>query len=204
MTQKAGDLSYPCQRAQTVRHEKAKKKKFGTKKKHRKKTYVRKIRPIPGICLKSARWQNNVKGLPRATHCADCAQTSTTVTAGSELCPLPLEFRIKVGARRCMSENRGQNDNYTHLASAVTAITTSSGLIWQPLSVRQVVRSTQFLETAAVSSGCDFATNSACMPLRNLPAAAQIARASSVLLSYSSHQMPIPNLSSLCPVKSPN
>ena len=34
----------------------------------------------------------NFEGLPRATHCTDRAQTSTTVTAGFELCPLPWRF----------------------------------------------------------------------------------------------------------------
>ena len=58
-----------------------------------------------------ARGQKVLKCLPRAAHCTDRAQTSTTATPRFELCPPPLAFRIKFRARRDTSENRGENDN---------------------------------------------------------------------------------------------
>ena len=54
----------------------------------------------PGICLRCARGQKSLKGLPRATHCTDCAQTSGNVTPTVELCPPRPTFRTKVRARR--------------------------------------------------------------------------------------------------------
>ena len=66
----------------------------------------------PGIWLKYAQGQKSSKGLPRATHCTDRAQTSGNVTPRTELCPPPLMFRIKVRARRDVP--RFFFDNYTY------------------------------------------------------------------------------------------
>ena len=59
----------------------------------------------PGICLiKCAQRQKSAKGLPRATHCTDRAQTSGNVSPTVELCPPHPTFRTKVRARRNVSE----------------------------------------------------------------------------------------------------
>ena len=60
----------------------------------------------PGICLKCAQGQNSLKGLPRATHCTDRAQTSGNVTPTVELCPPHPTFRTKVRARRDVPEEK--------------------------------------------------------------------------------------------------
>ena len=62
----------------------------------------------PGICLIRAQGQISLKGLPRATHCTDRAQTSGNVTPTVELCPPHLTFRIKVRARRDVSEEKSK------------------------------------------------------------------------------------------------
>ena len=53
----------------------------------------------PGICLTCAQDQKSSKGLPRATHCTDRAQTSGNVTPTVELCPSLLTIRTKVNVR---------------------------------------------------------------------------------------------------------
>ena len=54
----------------------------------------------PWIFLIRAQGQKSSKGLPRATHCTDHAQTSGNVTPTVESCPPHLTFRITVRARR--------------------------------------------------------------------------------------------------------
>ena len=60
----------------------------------------------PGIPLVHAHGQKGLKGLPRATHCTDRAQTSGNVTPTVELCPPHLTFLINVRARRDVPEKK--------------------------------------------------------------------------------------------------
>ena len=68
---------------------------------------LRKPGDLPQVCprLKS------LKGLPRATHCTDRAQTSGNMTLTVEFCPPHLTFRMKVRAQRGVSKKK--NGNYT-------------------------------------------------------------------------------------------
>ena len=54
----------------------------------------------PGIYLLCAQGHKSLKGLPRATHCTDRAQTSGNVSPTVELCPPHPTFGTKVRARR--------------------------------------------------------------------------------------------------------
>ena len=74
----------------------------------------------PGICLIRAQGKNSLKGLPRATHCTDRAQTSGNMTPTVKLCPRPLTFRKKVRARIDVSEEK-KNENYTYTYIAAAA-----------------------------------------------------------------------------------
>ena len=65
-----------------------------------------------GFALSMPKARKSPTGLPRATHCTDRTQTSGNVTPTVELCPTPLTFRIKVRARRNVSEEK-KNDNNT-------------------------------------------------------------------------------------------
>ena len=67
----------------------------------------------PGIALNVPKAQTVKKGLPRATHCTDRAQTSGNVIPRTESCPPPLTFRITLRARTDMSKNGGENHNST-------------------------------------------------------------------------------------------
>ena len=76
--------------------------------------------PIPrdvaetrGFNLKCAQGQKKLKGLPRATHCTDRAQTSGNVSPTVELCPLHPTFRTKVRARRDVPKGK-KSHNYTY------------------------------------------------------------------------------------------
>ena len=68
----------------------------------------------PGICLKCAQGQESLKGLPRATHCTDRAQTFGNVSPTVELCPPHPTFRTKVRAQRDMPEGKSIYHNYTY------------------------------------------------------------------------------------------
>ena len=59
-----------------------------------------------GFALSMPKAEKCLKGLPRATHSTDRAQTSRNVTPRVDLCPPPLTFRIRVRARRDVSEKR--------------------------------------------------------------------------------------------------
>ena len=60
----------------------------------------------PGICLKCAQGQKSLKGLPRAAHSTDRAQTSSNVSPTVELCPPHPTFGTKVRARRDVPEGK--------------------------------------------------------------------------------------------------
>ena len=62
----------------------------------------------PGICLRCAQGQKRLKGLPRATHCTDRAQTSSNVSPTVELCPPHPTFGTKVRTRRDTPEGEKQ------------------------------------------------------------------------------------------------
>ena len=62
--------------------------------------------------------QTSLKGLPRATHSTDRAQTSGNVTPRVELCSPSLTFRIKVRAREMCPKKRGTAGNYTYTYKA--------------------------------------------------------------------------------------
>ena len=76
----------------------------------------------PGICLKFAQGQKCSKCLPRATRCTDRAQTFGNMTPRTELCPPNLTFRVKVRARRDVSDVR-QNRTITHAHTRFTSRT---------------------------------------------------------------------------------
>ena len=69
----------------------------------------------PGIFLKCAHGRKRLKGLPRATHCTDRAQTSGTVTAWVELCPPHPTVRTKVRARKDVPEETKTTMIRTHI-----------------------------------------------------------------------------------------
>ena len=54
--------------------------------------------------------KKSLKGLPRATHCKDRAQTSGNVTPTVELCPSHPTFGTKVRARRGVPEEKKKNE----------------------------------------------------------------------------------------------
>ena len=76
----------------------------------------------PGDCLIHAQGEKTSKGLPRTIHCTDRAQTPSTVTPRSQWCPPPLTFRIKVRARRDMSEKSAKNDDCTYTDMAPVGV----------------------------------------------------------------------------------
>ena len=61
-----------------------------------------------GFVLSVPKAKKVLKGLPRATHCTDRAQTSGNVTPTVELCPPRLTFETKVRARRDESEKQNK------------------------------------------------------------------------------------------------
>ena len=69
----------------------------------------------PGICLKCAQGQKSSKGLPRATHCTDRAQTSGNVSPTVELCAPHPTFGTKVRARRDVTEEKEKSQLYIHI-----------------------------------------------------------------------------------------
>ena len=69
----------------------------------------------PGICFKCAQGQKSLKGLPRATHCTDLAQTSGNVSPTVELCPPHPTFRTKVRARRDAPEGKKKSQLYIYI-----------------------------------------------------------------------------------------
>ena len=78
----------------------------------------------PGICLKCAQGQKSLKGLPRATHCSDRAQTSSNVSPTVELCPPHPTFGRKVRARRNACARRKKTTQiyiHTHITSTNNA-----------------------------------------------------------------------------------
>ena len=77
----------------------------------------------PGICLKCAQGQKRLKGLPRATHCTDPAQTSGNVSPTVELCPPHPTFGTKVRARRDVPEGKKEiTIIHTHITSTTTQL----------------------------------------------------------------------------------
>ena len=88
----------------------------------------------PGICLKCAQGQKSLKGLPRATHCTDRAQTSGNVSPRVESCPPHPTFGTKVRARRDVPEGKKNItliDIHIHInTSAVSSIILGSMLIF--------------------------------------------------------------------------
>ena len=84
-------------------------------------------KPTRGFALRVARAQKGIKGLPRATHCTDRAQTSGNVTPTVELCPSPPTIGTKVRARRDVPEE-GENDKYTY-TYALERVTSHSSFL---------------------------------------------------------------------------
>ena len=79
----------------------------------------------PRICLIHVQGQKSLKGLPRATHCTNRAQTSGKVTPTVELCPPPLTIRIKVRARRYVPEEAKMTIIRIHIHIRYLLITAS-------------------------------------------------------------------------------
>ena len=81
--------------------------------------------PIPrhvaetrGFALSVPKDKKSLKGLPRATHCTDRAQSFGIVTLTVELCPPHLTFRTKVRARRDMpQENKKMTIIRIHISA---------------------------------------------------------------------------------------
>ena len=67
-----------------------------------------------GFALSVPKAKKKLKGLPRATHCTDRAQTSGNVTPTVELCPPLLTFRTKVRARKDVSEEKKMTNIRMH------------------------------------------------------------------------------------------
>ena len=83
----------------------------------------------PGICLKCAQGQKSLKGLPRATHCTDRAQTSSNVSPTVELCPPHPTFGTKVRTRRDVAEGEFFFHNYTYTYTVGTSNTNDKVLL---------------------------------------------------------------------------
>ena len=73
----------------------------------------------PGICLECAQGHKRLKGLPRAPHCTDCAQTSGNVSPTVELCRPHPTFRTKVRARRDVPEEKKITIVHIHITRSV-------------------------------------------------------------------------------------
>ena len=69
----------------------------------------------PGICLKCAQGRKSLKGLPRATHCTDRAQTSSNVSPTVELCPPHPTFGTKVRTRRDAPKIKKKSQLYIYI-----------------------------------------------------------------------------------------
>ena len=81
----------------------------------------------PGICLECAQGQKGLKGLPRATHCTNPAQTSRNATPTVELCPPHPTFPTKVRARRDVHEEQNKMTIiHIHIASGKASGSTGS------------------------------------------------------------------------------
>ena len=68
-----------------------------------------------GFALSVPKAKIGLKGLPRATHCTDRAQTSGNVSQTVELCPPHSTFRTKVGPRTDVPEGIYFLNIYTYI-----------------------------------------------------------------------------------------
>ena len=85
---------------------------------------LRKPRDWPQVCPRTKK----IKGLPRATHCTDRAQTSGNVSPTVELCPPHPKFRKKVRARKDMPEGKKKSQLYIYILLAILYVTLNTAL----------------------------------------------------------------------------